>query len=227
MPWNDLYRWAERSLSLEGQEQLVSLMLEPHGRLVDDLADTMSADEDADFQIDGTMKVSQLRSLLMALYRWALSVDFSRKESIARVWYVSEEKLEPRLGERFDEPIEPYEQPLAPGRDAVAAFKALAGWDDGSTVAEFLLQHPEHRQAVRRTQLGARLGYAEIRDNTIAADMLPLDLLRCKLSFFGATKFDPRSDRWVRITMFQGAPFPEELADADPDDLAYPPLVPA
>jgi len=54
--------------------------------------------------------------------------------------------------------------------------------------------------------------------------MLPIDLLRCKLSFFGATKFDPRSDRWVRITMFQGAPFPDELAGADPDDLAYPPL---
>ena len=52
--------------------------------------------------------------------------------------------------------------------------------------------------------------FAEIRDNTIAADMLPIDLLRAKLSFFGATRFDPRSDRWVRITMFQGAPYPDE-----------------
>ena len=36
--------------------------------------------------------------------------------------------------------------------------------------------------------------------------MKPLDMLRCKLSFFGATKFDPRSDRWVRICMYQNAP---------------------
>ena len=54
--------------------------------------------------------------------------------------------------------------------------------------------------------------------------MLPIDLLRCKLSFFGATKFDPRSDRWVRITMFQGAPLPDEMAgltEAEADAWAY------
>ncbi len=66
--------------------------------------------------------------------------------------------------------------------------------------------------------------YSEIQDNTIAASMLPIDMLRCKLAFFGATRFDPRSDRWVRITMYQGAPFPHELDDYDPDDLAYPEL---
>ena len=53
--------------------------------------------------------------------------------------------------------------------------------------------------------------YAEIQDNLIDATMLPIDLLRCKLSFFGATKFDPRSNRWVRISLFQDAPFPNEL----------------
>ena len=29
--------------------------------------------------------------------------------------------------------------------------------------------------------------------------------------FFGAIKFDPRSDKWLRISMFQGAPLPNEL----------------
>ena len=52
--------------------------------------------------------------------------------------------------------------------------------------------------------------------------MLPIDLLRSKLSFFGATHFDPRSDRWVRITMFRGAPFPHEIATSDPDSWSYP-----
>ena len=54
--------------------------------------------------------------------------------------------------------------------------------------------------------------------------MVPIDLLRCKLSFFGATRFDPRSDRWLRITMYKGVPFPDELDSLDPDDLFYPPL---
>ena len=56
------------------------------------------------------------------------------------------------------------------------------------------------------------LPYAEIRDNVLDQTMLPIDILRCKLAFFGATRFDPRSDRWVRISLFQGQPFPDELA---------------
>ncbi len=55
--------------------------------------------------------------------------------------------------------------------------------------------------------------YAEIQDNTIGANVVPIDMLRLKLSFFGALKFDPRSDKWLRICMFQGAPLPNELKD--------------
>ena len=53
--------------------------------------------------------------------------------------------------------------------------------------------------------------------------MLPVDMLRLKLSFFGACHFDPRSDRWLRINMFQHAPFPHELAETG-DDWTLPPL---
>jgi hypothetical protein len=223
-PWDQLYRWAEAKLSLEGQEQLVSLMLEPYPELVDDLAESMSADEQAEFPIDGSMTLNHLGEILADVYGWALETDFAAHEPRARVWYVSEEKLEPRLGERFEEPIEPYEQPLAPGRDAALLWTAMSGWDVAKTVAEFLLRHPEHRHIIRRAQAAERNAYAEIRDNTIADTMLPIDLLRCKLSFFGATRFDPRSDRWVRITMYQDAPLPHELAEYDPDAWIYPPL---
>ncbi len=85
-------------------------------------------------------------------------------------------------------------------------------------MAEFLLRHPQHRHAVRRIQIVAKLPYAEIRDNLIAARLLPIDLLRCKLSFFGANQFDPKSARWMRITMYQHAPFPTELARMQADD---------
>ena len=43
------------------------------------------------------------------------------------------------------------------------------------TVAAFLLRHPQHRHIVRRAQIAARCPYGEIRDNTIAAAMLPSD----------------------------------------------------
>ena len=63
----------------------------------------------------------------------------------------------------------------------------------------------------RRVQQAPRYPYAEIRDNLIAADTLPIDMLRCKLAFFGASRFDPRSDRWLRIALFQGQPYPDDL----------------
>ncbi|MDA7719722.1 hypothetical protein N8932_00320 [Alphaproteobacteria bacterium] len=229
-PWDNIYRWGETNLSLEGQEQLVSLLLEDHGPLIDDLAIGMAADEAAHFRIDGSMRLSRLRQMMDTAYSWTNGIDYSQNGALARVWYVSEEKLEPRLGERFEEPIEPYEQPLAPGRDAVRVMKAIDQWIETpaksgeDNVAVFLLKHPEHRHIVRRMQTVFALPYAEIQDNTISAEMQPIDLLRCKLSFFGASKFDPRSDRWLRITMYQGAPFPDELAMLDPDRLFYPPL---
>ena len=223
IPWDRLYAWAEANLSLEGQEQLVSLMLEPHGPLVDDLADAMSADEGAAFPIDGAMRLDRLTAVVEQVYGWALAIDWASPDARARVWYTSEEKLEPRLGERFEEPIEPYEQPMAPGRDAAAMARAIGEWTGDGTVAAFLLRHPEFRHIARRAQIAARYPYAEIRDNTISAALLPTDLLRCKLAFFGATHFDPRSDRWVRINMFQNAPYPHELADVAADDWSYPP----
>jgi len=222
-PWDALYRWAEAALALEGQELLVSLMLEPHGALIDDLASTMGADELACHMIDGSMTLAQLRSILHADYRWALALNFADRATSARFWYVSEEKLEPRLGERFDEAGADLEQPLATGRDISAMAAAQDGLPDETKLADFLLAHPEHRHVIRRIQLAQTRPYAEIRDNLIAADMLPIDLLRCKLSFFGAQKFDPRSDRWLRICMFQNAPYPDELTLETADDWAYPP----
>ena len=41
--------------------------------------------------------------------------------------------------------------------------------------------------------------------------LMSIDMLRCKLDFFGAAKFDPKSDRWTRITLYQGAPLAEDI----------------
>lgn len=221
-PWDRLFRWADKALGPDAQECLASLMLEPYADLVDPLAVEMSDSDTADFHIDGGMHVGDLKRILDRSYAWAMQVDWSAKDSVSRCWYVSAEKLEPRLGERFEEPLAEYEQPLAPARDAAQLRLALDGWDDADPLAVFLLQHPEHRHSVRRAQIVARAPYAEIRDNTISASLLPIDMLRCKLSFFGATHFDPRSDRWVRVCLFGNAPYPEELAVMETDRWPYP-----
>ena len=224
MPWDALYRWGEDTLSLEGQEMLVSMLIEPHGDLVDELADSMDIDENTSFHIDGAMSIDEIKKLLERNYAWALDTDYERTQAVARFWYVSEEKLEPRLGERDAEPGAELEQPFAAGRDVASLYRSLNETADDDSLANLLLARPEHRHAARRVQVAARYPYAEIRDNLISAKMLPIDLLRCKLSFFGATRFDPRSDRWVRITMYKDAPFPDELGQVAADDWAFPPI---
>lgn len=212
LPWNTLWNWGAEALSVEGQEALLSLVLEPHGALIDDLADHMGADEAAHFRINGAMNVARLRDILHTRYDWALAVNFSLPENVARFWYVSEEKLEPRLGERATEAGAEREQPLCIARLMRALFDTLQEKDGEMPVAALLMAHPEHRYAVRRAQIAQTHPYAEVHDNLISADMLPIDLLRCKLAFFGASRFDPRSDRWVRINLFQDAPFPDEIS---------------
>jgi len=215
LPWDALYRFAEERLSLEGQEACVAVMLEPHGALVDDLAETMAADENVGFTLDGRVGCGALKALLDRHYAWARQFDFRDPASIARFWYISAEKLEPRLGERFEEDGAELEQPLAIARDAMALSRALEHERPDRPLAEFLLLHPEWRHVARRAQIVAQYPYAEIRDNLTGADMRPVDLLRSKLAFFGARNFDPRSDRWVRIALFAGEPLVEEIRAAD------------
>ncbi|HWV42256.1 hypothetical protein [Pseudorhodoplanes sp.] len=224
LPYDALYRWAEMALGLEAQEMLVSLLIEPHGDLVDDLAETMACDEDAEFTIDGSMTVGALMAFIEQNYRFAITTDFSAAEAQARFWYVSEEKLEPRLGERYEEDGAEREQPLGIARDVAALYRALQAAVGDDRVATFLMQQPQFRHLVRRVQISARHPYAEVRDNLLSAAMRPVDLLRAKLACFGATRFDPKSDRWVRITMFQNAPLFDEIGRCDADDWVLPPL---
>ncbi len=227
-PWDGMIRWSEQHLTIEGQELLVTLVIEPHADLVDDLSAQMSVDENEYLAIDGSMPLARLKDLIGRNYQWALAIDYQEKDQSSRFWYYSEEKLEPRVGERYEEPGADKEHPLAYGRDVKHLARHLdlfmSRHGDSVPAARFLRFHPEHRHSVRRVQITSVLDYAEIRDNLIGADMVPVDLLRCKLSFFGASCFDPRSDRWVRINMYQHAPFPDEFDWFRDDDWIYPRL---
>lgn len=159
------------------------------------------------------MSCATLGKLIAKDWDWALATDFDQPQDCAQFWYVSEAKLEPRLGNRHTEDGADLESPLDIARQVKALANDLPA--DETPVGRFLVSAPQHRAAARRVQMLATHPYAEIRDNLIAADCLPIDLLRCKLSYFGAAKFDPKSDRWTRITLCQGAPLFDELDNAD------------
>ncbi len=210
-PINALWK-AAQSGSIQLQELVAAFLIEPFGPFVDDLTDRMATPFTP--QIDPTMRLADLRTALSRDWKWALAIDFDQADEQARFWYVSEAKLEPRLGLRFEEPGADRESPLDIARQVQAMATAL-GTHEGDLMA-FLRIHPEHRAALRRVQTLIHHPYAEIRDNLIGAACRPIDMLRCKLAFFGATRFDPKSDLWTRITLAQGAPLFDEL-DRVPD----------
>ena len=221
-PWARIRDWAADRLSLEGQELTVSLLIEPYGDLVDDLADRMAIDDREMAPAGMPGSVDDILEAIEDRYNWALEPDYATPDAQARFWYVSANKLEPRLGERWEEAGADLELPLATGRDIAACHADLRKAARQECLADFLLRHPEHRHVVRRLcdpDLGS---YGQIRDNLVGADLLPLNLLRCKLAFFGATHFDPKSDRWLRINMFCHAPYPDETESQPPDDWIFP-----
>jgi hypothetical protein len=223
-PWRWLLETHAADASLETQELLNSLILEPYPELVDDLAERMDADETE--RLDAAMTVDQLIRLIEQRYAWALSIDRAQPEAHTFFWYRSETKEEPRLGQRCCEPGVDREMPLGIGvqvQDLHAELTALDAAERREPLATVLMRRPHWRQLVRRVQALAPLDYAEVRDNLLAGDIRPVDLLRFKLSFFGATKFDPKSDRWTRINLFQGAPLARDLGDPglDPDGWAF------
>ena len=75
-PWDGLYEWGVTALSLEGQELLVSLLVEPHGALIDDLAEAMAVDESAFFRIDAAQTVGAAIESVRDSFDWALEIDF-------------------------------------------------------------------------------------------------------------------------------------------------------
>ena len=104
---------------------------------------------------------------------------------------------------------------MAIARDIKKLYERLLPLKNNLKINQFLIDNSDLRHVVRRAFIIEKFPYSEIQDNTIGEKLVPIDMLRLKLSFFGALKFDPRSDKWLRICMFQGAPLPNELKSYD------------
>ena len=213
--FNNIYQWAEDNLGEECVEYLVSLMMEPYDDIVNPLINQMSSEEEKYFNIPTDRTVADLREILETKYQEILKIDFSEKKNNQNFWFISKNKEEPRFANRFEENGSDLEQPLAIARDIKKLYEALSVAKNSSTISKFLINNNELRHVVRRAFIIEKFPYSEIQDNIIGQSLIPIDMLRLKLSFFGALKFDPRSDKWLRICMFQGAPLPDELKNYD------------
>ena len=210
-PFNAIYLWSENNLCDESIEYIVSMMMEPYDDIITPLVNQMSSEEEKYFNIPTNKTVNDLKNILENKYTNILKIDFTKKESNQNFWFISKNKLEPRVANRYIEEGSNLEEPLAIARDIKKLYERLSNQKDILLIAKFLIENNDLRHIVRRAFLIEKFPYSEIQDNTIGSNLMPIDMLRFKLSFFGALKFDPKSDKWLRICMFQGAPLPTEL----------------
>ena len=209
--WNLIYLWSEKNLGEECVEYIISMMMEPYDSIIDPLINDMSSEEEKYFNIPADRKIYELKAIIENNYKSIIGIDFKEKNSTANFWFISKNKEEPRVANRYKEHGSELEQPLAIARDIKLLYESVKKANQTDTVAEFLLNNDDLRHVVRRAFIVEKFPYSEIQDNTIGASFIPIDMLRLKLSFFGAVKFDPRSDKWLRINMYQGAPLPHEM----------------
>ncbi|MGB1868315.1 MAG: hypothetical protein ACPHLL_03435 [Porticoccaceae bacterium] len=221
--WAELVQYAEQSWHIETQEVINSLLIELYPELVDELEEMMAVEEEQ--HLIPQMSLADLQALIEDKYDWALAIDFAQAESQGSFWYRSEEKMEPRLGQTHVDQGMEKQMPLAIGLmvrqcyDLVCAHIQQFPLQD---VAHFILEQPDLSGVICRIQTMAQSQYGDIRENLAHSNVLPIHLLRCKLSFFGVSKFDPRSRLWVRNTMFQGAPLVSDFEQPFFDDWQFP-----
>ena len=223
LSWEALTQFAEDNWHVETQEVINTLLIELYPELVDDLEERMWVDES--YEIVPEMSVADFIILIETKYDWALSIDFSKHEALGVFWYRSEEKMEPRLGNTGIDIGMDKEMPLGIARRVRDCYDQLCQYDNdnsGKNIAHFIVKNPTYNGIVARIQTMSQSFYGDIRENLVHKDVLPINLLRCKLSFFGVSKFDPRSRLWVRNTMFQGAPLVDDFGKPFSDNWHFP-----
>lgn len=221
--WSALIETVAANWSCETQELIHSLLIELHPELVDDLENSLSVNESMDLIPDQSL--SDIRNLIESRYDWALDIDFEAPESREIFWYRSSEKSEPRLGHCGVDPGEDKSMKMDIAyqvRNCYDQICACLEDQSAETAAQFAIKYPDARSILRRIQTLSRSAYGDIHANLTDADVLPIHLLRCKLSFFGVSKFDPKSRLWVRNTMFQGAPLISDIGKPFADDWYFP-----
>ena len=219
LTWVDLIKFTTNNCNYDTQEIANVQLLELYPEISEKLSEDMSDVEE--MKINESQTLRELNSLIEKDYQWALEVDFSKKDNDYLFWYISAAKLEPRLGERYNEEGSELEQHLGVAKMAQKLHSQIQKENFDLSVAEYLVLNPEFRGIIRRIQSLEQYPFAEVQDNILSKETIPINMLRFKLSFFGANRYDPKSDRWLRVSFFSGAPFLSNLNEQNVDSWGF------
>ncbi len=219
LTWMDIIKFTTNKCNYDTQEIARVQLLELYPAISEKLAEDMSDVEE--MKINESQTLKELNSIIEKDYQWALEVDFSKKNNDYLFWYISAAKLEPRLGERYNEEGSELEQHLGVAKMVQKMHSIMQKENLDLSVAEYLVLKPEFRGIIRRVQSLEQYPFAEVQDNILSKKTMPINMLRFKLSFFGANRYDPKSDRWLRVSFFSGAPFLSNLNEQNVDSWGF------
>ncbi len=208
-PLDVLVRRCEETLKPESVETLLSLLIE----LLPEEADALFAAIDApdEFSVSPAETVDSLAELVRKDYDWALATDMASPDAYKYVWYKSETAEEPRRGARDEVP-----EALDLGLDICGGVQSLmadiGAEAPGTTVARFLLKHPQHRYLVARIQGLRGRAYHTPHANINAERFIPIDLVRLmNCGIHGIDKTRDFLNRNLRGVLYHGAPTPNDI----------------
>ena len=219
LTWMDLLKFTINNCNYDTQEIARVQLLELYPEISEKLAEDMSDGEE--MKINESQTLKELNSLIEKNYQWALEIDFLKKNNDYLFWYISAAKLEPRLGERYNEEGSELEQNLGVAKMVQNLHSIIQKENFELSVAEYLVLNPEFRGIIRRIQSLEQYPFAEVQDNILSKETIPINMLRFKLSFFGANRYDPKSDKWLRVSFFSGAPFLSNLNKQNVDSWGF------
>tara|TARA_B100001057_G_scaffold7152_2_gene6518 strand:- start:433 stop:2007 length:1575 start_codon:yes stop_codon:yes gene_type:complete len=219
LTWRKIIQYCDLNFNFDTQEIARVQLIELYPEASEDLAENMADDEI--MEINGNQSILELKNIINNNYKWIKKINFETKKSNFLFWYISAAKLEPRLGERFNEQGSELEQNLGIAKMVYDLLRNINSFDNKTLVCELLLQKPELRGIIKRVQSLENYPYSEVTDNILDKKTMPIDMLRFKLSFFGANRYDPRSDRWLRVSFFSGAPFLSDLNKKNVDSWGF------
>ncbi|MDC3131315.1 hypothetical protein OA492_00210 [Pelagibacteraceae bacterium] len=219
LKWNKIIDYCDVNFNFDTQEIARVQLIELYPQISENLAENMADDEV--MEVNGNQKIREFKKIINKNYKWIKEIDFENKDSNFLFWYISAAKLEPRLGERFSEEGSDLEQNLGVAKMVHNLLKDINNFDDEALVCELLLAKPELRGIIKRVQSLEKYPYSEVTDNILDKKTMPIDMLRFKLSFFGANRYDPKSDRWLRVSFFSGAPFLSDLNRENVDSWGF------
>ena len=212
----EIHREIETQVSKEALHSFSALLIELDPDYCDHIAQSrLSFEEQLELPPKTTLR--EVREAITGAFRWALDLPLNDAENRDRVWYQSRAAEEPRSGPREEVPeahelIQSYPDRV---RELIAAIDEA---DDASTatVGALIAKRPDLEHIARLVVALADKPYATAHVDPHDTDFVPVWVIRFVNSFIhGLDRTEDHMGRDVRGLIFEGAPYRDEIADAD------------